>query len=128
MNRTSCRLAVLGSALAGLLTPLLAQPAQAAAPVYVALGDSYASGTGTRSYISDGTTCQRSTKAYPSLISAAGGYALNFRACSGAKVADVTNTQLERADHGDHLCHGLRRRQRRGLRRRADRHAPCPAG
>jgi len=94
MNRTSCRLAVLGSALAGLLTPLLAQPAQAAAPVYVALGDSYASGTGTRSYISDGTTCQRSTKAYPSLISAAGGYALNFRACSGAKVADVTNTQL----------------------------------
>ena len=94
MNRTSRRLAVLGSALAGLLTSLLAQPAQAAAPVYVALGDSYASGTGTRSYISDGTTCQRSTKAYPSLISAARGYALNFRACSGAKVADVTNTQL----------------------------------
>ncbi|MFC7358954.1 SGNH/GDSL hydrolase family protein [Nocardioides astragali] len=90
----SRRLAVLGSALAGLLTPLLVQPAHAAAPVYVALGDSYASGTGTRSYISDGTSCQRSTKAYPSLIAAARGYALNFRACSGARVADVTNTQL----------------------------------
>ena len=95
--------------------PLLAQPAQAAAPVYVALGDSYASGTGTRSYIGDGTTCQRSTKAYPSLIAAAGGYALNFRACSGAKVADVTEHPAERADRGDHLRHGLRRRRRCGL-------------
>lgn len=93
MNRTS-RFAVLGTALAGLLTPLLLQPAQAAAPDYVALGDSYSSGTGTRSYIADGTECQRSTSAYPSLIAAARGYALNFRACSGATIADVTNTQL----------------------------------
>lgn len=93
MNRSS-RLAVLGSALVGVLTPLLLQPAQAAAPAYVALGDSYSSGTGTRSYIADGTSCQRSTSAYPSLIAAARGYALNFRACSGATVADVTNTQL----------------------------------
>ncbi|KQV64261.1 hydrolase [Nocardioides sp. Root122] len=94
MKRTSARLAVLGSALVGLLGPLLLQPAQAAAPVYVALGDSYASGTGTRSYLSDGTSCQRSTKAYPSLIAAARGYALNFRACSGARIGDVTSTQL----------------------------------
>jgi lysophospholipase L1-like esterase len=94
MKRTSTLAAVLGSALAGLLSPLLLQPAQAAAPAYVALGDSYSSGTGTRSYISDGTTCQRSTQAYPSLIATARGYALNFRACSGATVADVTNTQL----------------------------------
>lgn len=93
MTRTS-RLAVLGAGLAGLLTPLLVQPALGAAPVYVALGDSYASGTGTRSYIADGTSCQRSTSAYPSLIAAARGYALNFRACSGATVADVTTTQL----------------------------------
>jgi lysophospholipase L1-like esterase len=85
---------VLGSALAGLLSPLLLQPAQAAAPAYVALGDSYSSGTGTRSYISDGTSCQRSTQAYPSLIATARGYALNFRACSGATITDVTNTQL----------------------------------
>jgi lysophospholipase L1-like esterase len=82
-------------ALAALVAPLLvAPPAQAAAPAYVALGDSYSSGTGTRDYISDGSACQRSTSAYPSLVAAARGYALNFRACSGAKVADVTNTQL----------------------------------
>ncbi|MBB6628038.1 SGNH/GDSL hydrolase family protein [Nocardioides sp. KIGAM211] len=79
--------------LSTLLAPLA--PAQAAvAPSYVALGDSYSSGTGTRSYLNDGTSCQRSTYAYPSLIAAARGYALNFRACSGAKIPDVTNTQL----------------------------------
>lgn len=64
--------------------------AGAAAASYVALGDSYASGTGTRTYINDGTSCQRSVYAYPSLIASAKGYALNFRACSGAKVPDVT--------------------------------------
>ena len=77
-----------------LVMPLLTAPAHAAAPSYVALGDSYASGTGTRSYISDGTSCQRSVYAYPSLIAAARGYALNFRACSGAKIPDVTNNQI----------------------------------
>lgn len=65
-------------------------PAQAAGVPYVALGDSYASGTGTRTYISDGTSCQRSTYAYPSLIAAARGYSLNFQACSGAKIPQVT--------------------------------------
>ena len=69
-------------------------PAAAAAPPYVALGDSYSSGTGTRSYINDGTSCQRSVYAYPSLLASQKGYALNFRACSGARIADVTNTQL----------------------------------
>ena len=71
-----------------------ASPAHAASPAYVALGDSYSSGVGTRSYINDGTSCQRSIYAYPSLLAAQKGYALNFRACSGATVADVTNTQL----------------------------------
>jgi lysophospholipase L1-like esterase len=71
-----------------------APPAHAAAPSYVALGDSYSSGVGTRTYLSDGTSCQRSVYAFPSLIAAAKGYALNFRACSGAKVSDVTATQL----------------------------------
>ena len=73
--------------------------AQAAKPTplgeaYVALGDSYSSGVGTRSYINDGSNCQRSTYAYPSLLAAQKGYTLNFRACSGATVADVTNSQL----------------------------------
>jgi lysophospholipase L1-like esterase len=78
--------------LAALLAPTTA--AHAAGPSYVALGDSFASGTGTRSYISDGTSCQRSTYAYPSLIAAQKGYALNFKACSGATIPTVTNTQL----------------------------------
>ncbi|HET7196331.1 MAG TPA: SGNH/GDSL hydrolase family protein [Nocardioides sp.] len=95
--RPVVRRALLGVvALLTLLAPAMAAQtaAHAAAPSYVALGDSYSSGTGTRDYINDGTSCQRSTYAYPSLIAAARGYSLNFRACSGAKVADVTNTQL----------------------------------
>lgn len=85
--------ALLGSLLA---LPLLlwGAPAHAAPPSYVALGDSFSSGVGTRSYISDGTSCQRSTYAYPSLIAASRGYALSFQACSGAKVSDVTTKQL----------------------------------
>jgi lysophospholipase L1-like esterase len=91
----SRQLAVLAAPLA-LLAALLAPTttAHAAGPSYVALGDSYASGTGTRSYISDGSSCQRSTYAYPSLIAAQKGYALNFKACSGATIPTVTNTQL----------------------------------
>lgn len=78
----------LGAALA------LGAPAVAAGTTYVALGDSYSSGTGTRTYINDGTSCQRSVYAYPSLDASALGLSLSFRACSGATVADVTNTQL----------------------------------
>src|SRR4051812_26543038 len=86
---------LLAPAVAALAVPLLAPgAAHAAPPSYVALGDSYSSGVGTRSYLNDGTTCQRSVYAFPSLIAAARGYSLNFRACSGAKVSDVTSTQL----------------------------------
>ena len=94
VTRRALRLAAL--AVIALVAPLLpAGPtAHAAPPSYVALGDSYSSGTGTRSYLDDGTSCQRSTYAYPALIAAARGYALNFRACAGARVADVTTTQL----------------------------------
>lgn len=78
------------------VAPFLISPpgAGAAAASYVALGDSYSSGVGTRAYINDGSSCQRSVYAYPSLIAAAKGYALNFRACSGARVSDVTSGQL----------------------------------
>ncbi len=61
-------------------------------PEYVALGDSYASGVGTRS--SDGSGCYRSPYAYPVLDAARIGAALTFAACSGARVADVVNNQL----------------------------------
>ena len=86
--------ATLGSAAGVLALVAAATPAGAAAPAYVALGDSYSSGTGTRAYLSDGTSCQRSVYAYPSLIATAKGYALTLRACSGATIPDVTNTQL----------------------------------
>lgn len=88
------KIGLIAAATAAVSSLLLASAPAQAASSYVALGDSYSSGTGTRSYIDDGTSCLRSTKAYPSLIAAAKGYALNFRACSGAKIADVTNTQL----------------------------------
>lgn len=85
-------LVALAAAATGVL--LLPSPAGAAGPGYVALGDSYSSGVGTRTYISDGTSCQRSVYAYPSLVASARGYALDLRACSGATTADVTSGQL----------------------------------
>lgn len=98
MNRkasfTASLTTVLTALLALIAVALVQAPAHAAAPSYVALGDSYASGTGTRSYINDGTSCQRSTFAYPKLIAAARGYSLNFKACSGATVSTVTSGQL----------------------------------
>jgi lysophospholipase L1-like esterase len=81
--------------LAGCALAALAVPAVAAAqPAYVALGDSYSSGVGTRTYYSDGTNCQRSPDAYGPLIASARGYALSFQACSGAKTTDVNSSQL----------------------------------
>ncbi|MEQ7125501.1 SGNH/GDSL hydrolase family protein [Actinopolymorpha sp. B11F2] len=72
---------------------LVGSPAHAA-PAYTALGDSYSSGVGTRSYYDDGTTCKRSPYAYPVLDAARLGAALTFAACSGAKVSDVRRNQL----------------------------------
>jgi len=82
--------------LLGALAPLLtvAPAAEAAGESYVALGDSYSSGVGTRSYIADGSGCQRSTYAYPHLVAAQRGYTLSFQACSGATVGSVTTNQL----------------------------------
>ncbi|MEV0796848.1 SGNH/GDSL hydrolase family protein [Kribbella sp. NPDC050281] len=81
--------AALGAAM--LLSPGVAH---AAAPNYVALGDSYASGVGTRTYISSSGSCQRSTKAYAYIDAGRIGANLTFVACSGARVADVTANQL----------------------------------
>ena len=55
------RLALLGSvaAVLALVGGVLAvAPAGAAGPSYVALGDSYSSGVGTRTYISDHAACR----------------------------------------------------------------------
>ncbi|MDX6727313.1 MAG: hypothetical protein QOK49_2118 [Baekduia sp.] len=69
--------------------------AAALADNYVALGDSYSSGTGTRDYsLSSG--CQRGPYAYPALIKAdRPGTNLTFVACSGAKTGDVLANQVQ---------------------------------
>lgn len=68
--------------------------AYAAAGPYTALGDSYASGVGTREYYADSGGCLRSRHAYPVLSAAQRGAPLTFVACSGARVADVRSGQL----------------------------------
>jgi lysophospholipase L1-like esterase len=65
-----------------------------AADKYVALGDSYSSGTGTGSY-SLSSSCLRSTYAYPYLeAQARPNTSLFFVACSGATTTDVMNNQV----------------------------------
>ncbi|MFF3734574.1 SGNH/GDSL hydrolase family protein [Streptomyces sp. NPDC002476] len=76
----------------------VAQPASAnsiATGGYVALGDSYSSGVGAGSYLSDSGDCRRSTNAYPYLWAAANSpSSFTFVACSGATTSSVVSTQL----------------------------------
>ncbi|MBS1869969.1 MAG: SGNH/GDSL hydrolase family protein [Actinobacteria bacterium] len=72
---------------------LLLAAAAASADNYVALGDSYSSGVGTKSFYE--TTCKRSEYAYPRLIARdRSGTSLTFKACSGATTSSVTSEQL----------------------------------
>jgi lysophospholipase L1-like esterase len=59
---------------------------------YVAQGDSYASGTGTREYYD--STCQRSVHSYPKQLAAQRGLNLSHVACAGARIPDVRANQL----------------------------------
>jgi len=91
------RISTMAAALLAALVSILALTggaAQAQTIEYVALGDSYASGVGTRSYLDDGSGCSRSASAYPSLIANEIGADLTFAACSGAKTGDVLSKQL----------------------------------
>ncbi|HST33714.1 MAG TPA: SGNH/GDSL hydrolase family protein [Solirubrobacteraceae bacterium] len=76
------------------LAAVLIPAASAAASQYVALGDSYSSGVGTRTFYEESGSCKRSPKAYGPLVAAAKGYTLSFQACSGAKTTDVNANQL----------------------------------
>ena len=76
---------------AGLLLPAAAA---VAAPQYVALGDSYSSGVGTRVFYEESGECSRSPDAYGPKVAAAKGYSLNFEACGGAKTPEVNSKQL----------------------------------
>jgi lysophospholipase L1-like esterase len=89
--RTS-RLLLIG--LLSLLAMLaFAVPAPAATGKYVALGDSYSSGTGAGSY--SGGSCKRSARAYAQLwANSHAPSAFSFVACNGARTADVLNNQI----------------------------------
>ncbi|MFH7335426.1 SGNH/GDSL hydrolase family protein [Streptomyces sp. KHY 26] len=103
------------SRLVGFVAPLLlalglgftqAASAQAASNSggYVALGDSYASGVGSGSYISSSGSCDRSTKAAAYLWNAAHSPAsFAFNACSGATTDDVMANQLGSLDSSTSL-------------------------
>jgi lysophospholipase L1-like esterase len=96
-SRWRPRLAILATGLAAILAASLAWAprAHAATVVYTAIGDSYSSGVGTRTYYSDGTSCYRSPYAYPVLdANQIGAATFVFAACAGAKTSDVLNTQL----------------------------------
>lgn len=80
--------------LAALAVGMLVPAASAAASQYVDLGDSYASGVGTRIFYSESGSCKRSPEAYGPKVAAAKGYTLSFQACSGAKTGDVIANQL----------------------------------
>jgi hypothetical protein len=81
--------------LAALLSLALAVPAQAAGPVYVALGDSYSAGNGAGNYDSASGGCHRSFNAYPYLWkNAHAPSSFADTSCSGAVTTDVTNSQL----------------------------------
>lgn len=88
-RRALTALTTLPAGLALALTGVL--PAQADDTTYVALGDSFSAGTGTRASTD---SCYRSPYGYPALIAQSQGLNLDYQACSGAVTADVLNNQV----------------------------------
>ena len=85
------------AALCSLSLAMLAPAAASAqsAVRYVALGDSYSSGVGARSYIGSSGSCDQSTRAYPALWDAVSQPASYVsEACPGATTATVLSSQL----------------------------------
>ena len=78
------------------LAAVMLVPAASAAAQsqYVALGDSYSSGVGTRVFYEEAGECDRSPDAYGPKVATAEGYSLNFEACGGAKTTEVNEKQL----------------------------------
>jgi lysophospholipase L1-like esterase len=67
--------------------------ASASATKYVALGDSYSSGTGTRTYYD--SNCQKSVYAYPYLLhNAHTSWTFVHAACSGATTSSLLSSQI----------------------------------
>ena len=80
--------------LVAVLLALLVLPSAARAYDYVAMGDSYSAGTGTRDYSID-QDCNRSPKAYGSLIKSSFGSTFLLNACSGARTGGVLDNQVQ---------------------------------
>ena len=81
----------------------LVAPSAPAAERYVALGDSFSSGTGTGTYDLDGN-CQRSRYAYPALVAERrSNLKLVFAACAGATTDDVLLTQASQLNRATRL-------------------------
>lgn len=101
MSRLRHIAAVLTTSVAATLAAVVlpVSSAQAADGEY-ALGDSYASGVGTREYDDDSGACQRSPHAYAVDNAARLGAPLSFQACAGADVAGVRSGQLGTLDAG----------------------------
>lgn len=93
MARWVARLSILVSTVVAAVA-VAATPADAAEPVdYVALGDSYTSGTGAPPYQNLG--CLRSSRSYaPLWASSHAVSSFTFAACGGATTSDVRNNQL----------------------------------
>jgi lysophospholipase L1-like esterase len=90
--------------LAAALALISAEPAYAAPPAYVALGDSYSAGVGSGGYDSASGDCYRSSRAYPVLWAAAHSPSgLSFVACSGADTSEVISSQLSTLSRGTRL-------------------------
>ncbi len=87
------RTRIIGSA-AVVFGVLLVTASAAVASQYVALGDSYSSGVGSRVFYEESGSCKRSPEAYGPKVAAAKGYTLSFQACSGAKTTEVNEKQL----------------------------------
>ncbi|GAB3653816.1 SGNH/GDSL hydrolase family protein [Glycomyces tarimensis] len=89
-KRAATVAAAAGAAL--LLFPAASAQAGCFRTDYVALGDSYSSGTGAGSYIDE--ECLRSEVAYPSLLEQDLRGSFDFAACSGAETEDLLANQL----------------------------------
>jgi lysophospholipase L1-like esterase len=91
------RTLVLGLCAAAVAAGIVTAPAAPAAATgrdLVALGDSYASGLGTRSYFASSAGCKRSPYAYPVLAAHRLSADLTFLACAGATTITVLQDQV----------------------------------
>jgi lysophospholipase L1-like esterase len=86
------------------------QPTPGATNAYVALGDSYASGLGSFSYIlntkGSPAPCYRATNGYAKQIAESQHYSLGFAACAGATIGNIVtggSAQIHQVEHGTQL-------------------------